>query len=263
MGSGDSMINAYFLGAKKVVCFDINQLSEYIGWLKLRALQHLKYDEFIDFFGRGKNDAALSYSVYQQIRRYLPSSVRDFFDKTYAHFHFNGKSIRKSILIRQRSLSPFLVNAYLKNERTFSKAKNCLRGKKISFVNVGLGKLLKTPQLRNKKFDLINLSNIPNFVTQNDLEHGGKDPTMKFYDTILLPLSKLLNKEGSIMYYGYADRDYPNPIIQEKPPATRKNQVNRMKKRLDFQFHFFKVNGVNFNGQLHSKNEVFVFRKYL
>ena len=49
-GSFDHQLNAILMGAKNITSFDINNIAKYFAELKLQAIKHLSYEEFMDFY---------------------------------------------------------------------------------------------------------------------------------------------------------------------------------------------------------------------
>jgi len=198
VGSGDQIIDAYFYGAKEVVGFDINKYALYFTRFKIGAIKVLNYREFLDFFGTGRDDAHLGLESYIKFRNYLNAEVKEFFDKIYQNFMFEGQNIAKSEFFRQREKRKRTeVVGYLKNAKNYNKLKDILSKKKTNLLNIELKKIHR---IKNS-FDVINLSNSPNYYVDS-LKTRKK--VVYFDQKILVPLSKCLTKRGIIFFYNYA-----------------------------------------------------------
>ena len=250
-GSGDHVLNAYFLGAKNVVGFDLNKRSEFITRLKIAAIMKLSYKEFLKFFGEHKLNVGFSYTLYRKIRENIDKRTKNFFDKLYKQFDFNGQRLTQSRYFRQRDDAfrayPLKkINPYLKNEKSYLKMRQTLDDVRFRFIRSDVKDICS--KISRERFDIINLSNIPNYFAGRLEKEGIKDPIMKFYDLILLKLRKNLKHNGIIFSYSYSKRFYPNRISKQIPPASRLQNIERIKARGDFKVRFIRFEGLNGTG---------------
>jgi S-adenosylmethionine:diacylglycerol 3-amino-3-carboxypropyl transferase len=88
-GSGDQVLNALYFEAKEVFAFDLNKKAKFITTLKIAALSHLDYAEFLKFFGEDKPNIGFDYKIYKKFRNKLESQTRSFFDRLYKKFDYN------------------------------------------------------------------------------------------------------------------------------------------------------------------------------
>jgi S-adenosylmethionine:diacylglycerol 3-amino-3-carboxypropyl transferase len=220
VGSGDQILNAYYFGAKKVAGFDINIHSKHITLLKIAAIQHLLYQEFLTFFGKNHSSGAFSHSVYLKLRKSLDKETKRFFDKVYKENKNDGKKVLSSNYFRQRKMRDvqlvLTANEYLKSSKKYDKMKEVLESKKLffkkaSFSNIG-------NKLKKEKFDLINLSN-----TQNYYGLKLKNPFNKL-GKVLIKLQKNLSKNGKIFFCTYSLSNYPNKVAKVTPEKMKKRQ---------------------------------------
>ncbi len=257
-GSGDQVLNALFLGAKKVTGFDLNIYSKYILNLKVSAILSLQLKEFIKFFGDKKINVGFDYEIYKKIRKNLNNETRHFFDDLYEKFDFNGDKLansdyfRKRASVQKRSVKEF--NYYLEDEKSYLKIRKTLKIRKFDFV---LGSVLDISFLiKNGKYDLINLSNVQNYVCLNLSE----EKTIKcFYKNILLPLSNLLSNKGVIFYYTSDEKtSYPNPARKTPPTLTKTKNI-----KLFSKFDEFKVSQKAFKSFFNksNKDKIVIFQK--
>jgi len=257
IGSGDQIINAIFFGAKEVVGFDYNILSQHIFYLKIAAIKTLNYQEFFDFFGKKHNNGSFNYKLYLKIRKVLNKNTLKFFDEVYKYFKFNGDNLPKSGLINNRqNLKKYSVkdiNAYLKNKKTYEKIKKLIIKKKMRIIIKDI-RILDTHL--KEKFDVINLSNIPNYLTKYELQDI-ESSVETFYKTILLKLRRILKPNGKIMFYSFSDKDYPSPNSKIPPALNRSRNINLIKKKKEFRTEFKNTRGI-FDG----RDKVWILNKH-
>ncbi len=255
-GSGDQVLNALFLGAEKVTGFDINIHSKHMLNLKTASILSLNLKEFIKFFGDKKINVGFDYRTYNKTRENLDNRTKEFFDNLYKKFNFDGEELSKSYYFRERAgvqernVKEF--NSYLKNKKSYLKIREILKKQKIDFV---LGSVLEIPFLiKNEEYDIINLSNVQNYVCLNLSE----EETVKcFYKKVILPLSNLLNKEGIIFYYTRDESSYPNPARKNPPTLTKKENI-----KLLLSFKEFEVEQKSFKSfKKGQKDRIVIFRK--
>lgn len=242
-GSGDQIINAYFYGAKDVVGFDLNRLVRYFVEVKFAAIQIFSYAEFLRFFGTGKKDAHFDYVLYLKIRSRLAKQTREFFDELYNYFKFNGDKMARSAFFHQRVFTQqplTVVNVYLRSEANYLKSRKVLFGRKTPVIP---GNVTRIAGLLKGKFDLINLSNVPNFLMTFYRKKEHKDPGMHFYDHVLLKLRKILNKGGRVFFYLYTSKIYPNPMAKKRPPMSTPEQQRRYRARSELKYSDFRIKG--------------------
>ncbi|MBI2148130.1 DUF3419 family protein [Candidatus Woesearchaeota archaeon] len=242
-GSGDQVLNAYLLGAKEVVGFDLNIRSEFIIRLKIAAIKIFTYKEFLIYFGRKMENSSLNYKLYKKIRSSLDKRTLIFFDRLYNKYNFSGTKLVKSCkYFRQRSKMKCnlkLINLYLKNEKEYFKLRNILFTKNFRFINSDFVSISSNKLISKDKFEIINLSNIPNYFFGRYLKKNKIiDPFGIFYHT-LNELRKLLSYNGIIFYYCYCSN---NDLYKIKgiPPPSRNANIDKMQEILNFKV--FKIN---------------------
>ncbi|MFZ5955160.1 MAG: DUF3419 family protein [Nanoarchaeota archaeon] len=258
-GSGDQVLNAYFYGAKEVIGFDLNERSKFILDLKKAGIKKFNYDEFLKFFGKFANEG-FDYKLYLKLMPDLTVTSRKFFDSLYKQFHLNGKNLVKSKYFRQRndfSQDTQLINSYLRNDVNYRKIKNILIDKKIQFIQGNILEIYK--KLNCNKFDIINLSNVPNYLVGSFIQNKESEPLMLFYNNVLLKLKNMLFDKGKIFYYSYSPKNYPNKVAKEIPLASKNSTIKMFKSKKDF-----KIYQINFKGCWikHSLDKIVIFEKF-
>lgn len=165
--SGDQLLNALLKSPSSVECFDSNPLAKYYSELKIAGIKSLTYEEFLLFFYLNKKEY-LNYKIYiNKIRQYLNKNNIIFWD--YLFNKYNVKEIKKSFLFTSDYLilnDLIIVNDYMKEENYY-KLKEILLNKEIKYYDLNINELSKI----DKKYDIINLSNIINFFDEDNLEN--------------------------------------------------------------------------------------------
>ncbi len=199
-GSADQALLCIARGAKKVVCFDINPLSECWLNLKIAGASRLSYNECRQFFNQmaGEN-TFLNYHLYQKIVEGGP-----FKDSVFWNHVLADKPERRSCLFRKDGL---------KYERVMGKGRQCtwccpefsrneiidglkenLKTSKIIFCCRTLKQLVQDLDCSafatsGEKFDVMLFSNISDWY---------KDKT---YESDVANLMRYLKPDGIVQMY--------------------------------------------------------------
>lgn len=221
-GSGDQRLNAYFMGAKSVTCFDVNSLSESQINLKDAAIKTINFEKFIKFFGIYSRKYGNDYKMLDSKIFYELSNKLDI--ETYLLFDYiinnnsNYIDINKHIYYPSKKDLDILekMNNYL-NPDDYLKLRYILKDKKVDFINTHLTKLKEC--IGKEKFDVILLSNISDYINRFLL----KNDLLEFRK-IIENLKSNLNSDGIIQVgYIYSDykghgscSDFRNDEIREK-----------------------------------------------
>ncbi|HAR64149.1 MAG TPA: hypothetical protein DCS13_11850 [Candidatus Margulisbacteria bacterium] len=226
--SGDHMINAYYSKAKKATCFDLNLLARYFVELKLVAIKHLSYEDFLAFFLiDGKNQ--FSYETYKKIDEQLSPATRMFFDRMYSIFDRNGEELRKSELFNNthdRGSNKIRYNPYLQSKNTYEKTREQLLIKSFCWYSYSLEELSGNNQ---SCYDIILLSNIADYI--HELQH--------FNTLVNNLLDKMHNKGCMILAYLY-DCNNSNP----RNDIYRKDIRNNLFTGRNHEYIEYKFQGV-------------------
>ena len=258
-GSGDQVLNALFMGAKKIVAFDINKQSEYITQLKIAAIQHLPYAKFLSFFGDEKKKGNFVYVQYKKIRKSLNKKTARFFDSLYTKFNKNGKQLIISSHIRHRDTFSNhrikQINSYLKNEKNYLALRERLQAFALAFIQSDIQKIAFHPKIKNEKFDLINMSNVPGYITVGMEKQGHLDPCGYLAKEILVPLQKILSPRGKAFYYIFSPTIYAKGIVRERSPAAHLSNFKNFK-------HSFRISESKFQGIIQGTfDKIVIFKK--
>jgi len=194
--SGDHIINAVYKGAKEVYAFDINYLALIFTHLKLVALEHLEYEEFLQFFminekdNINKNKDALNYETYvNRLKKFLPENIAKYWDIMYKTFENSGYKLRNSYIFNNKydnNNIKISSNIYLKSKRIYNKVKEKIEQKEIMLINANY-KNINIMNLSNLiNCDIVLMSNISDYIKNiyngetNYLESYIKDIIKKF-----------------------------------------------------------------------------------
>lgn len=213
VGSGDQVLNAHFYGAREVVGVDINRNALFITELKLCAIEMFTYREFLKFFNQRNN--GFGRRSYERLRMSLSRPCRTYFDRLFTAV--GKRSLGRSVYFRQREVlfgSGKRVNAYLVDADAYEKMRTIIRKNKPVLLNADI--LHLTRQQRLGKFELINLSNVPNYLTGRSF-----GLTERQVLGVLKHFKPLLSTRGSVIFYGYNSRMYTLPPAISEPPISK------------------------------------------
>lgn len=163
-GSGDQRLNAYFLGAKNVTCFDINPLTKFHMEMKDKAIVNLNFEKFINFFDiysrrYGTYYEPLDYRLFDAFKAKLSDETRIFFD-----YVINSTDVQDyNIYYNLGNNLDMLKNAngYL-NPDGFDKMKKIMKDKKVEYIETEIEELPYI--IKGEKYDMILLSNISDYI---------------------------------------------------------------------------------------------------
>lgn len=247
-GSGDQVLNAYFFGAGKVVGFDIVKNTHYMLNLKIAALKKLEYKEYLSFFGGKEGIGNLDYSTYNLLKEHLDKKTIKFFDKLYLQFKNKGTKLISSKNFRKRK--EFYtklddINPFLANEKNYKKIKRVIKNVRPVFLESDIYEIhLKT----NEKFDIINLSNVLNYVSRKLVKENNPNPLRHINQKIFLNLKKILCEKGKVIYYSFYRTSKEEDLI---PLINQETSFKWLKEQKDF-----KVSKRNFKGILQGKDSI-------
>lgn len=245
IGSGDQIINAYYFGAKEVVGFDINKRAVFMLELKVSAIINLTYGEFIEFFGKDMRSGNLNYILYNKLKKDLSVKAQKFFDKIYEELNYQGRKLIKSDYFRQRSFidsSAIDINIYLKNKTNYLMCKKLLKCVKLQSIEMDINDISADRKLKGK-FDIINLSNVLNYLTGTTEEND----SLRVLTETIKNIRKRVKAGGLFFYYSYSPEIY-NSDNDRIPPASKLMVINKIKEANNFKVFFKKFSGISGKG---------------
>lgn len=218
MGSCDHPLNACFHGATTIDTFDTNFLTKYYGLgIKISAILKYNYHEYLDFLKKIVSDNISPKQLQNIITSLLPymeSEEKQFWKEISQYNTFiQSHSQRPLNLFKMLSVNIISIdeltkkNSYLLNEANYNKLKRLLSHTKINFTNCDC---LDLPTQLKKQYDMIFLSNIPDYFYNNpefgyfwkykklqEVEHQ--------FDKILRP-NGLLFLDYMYLYYSHTSK---------------------------------------------------------
>lgn len=204
--SGDHTINLFLKDIKNVDFFDINPFSKYYYDLKMSAIKTLDFEEFFEYFCFygypslfKSNYKAFNLESYKKIRDVLTGTSKHFWDFLYEEV--GDIYIRDSSLFSKDEEPVKIIkktNLYLQ-EDNYEK----LKKQNIKNVNFYKSDIADLPEKINKKYDIIMLSNIFQY-----LEVMYESDYFEVMKEIVEDISNMLNDDGKILVcymYGIDD----------------------------------------------------------
>lgn len=156
-GSTDHIINAILKGAREIITFDVNPLTEKYMDLKLSAITKLSYEDFLEIL-LYDTERSLDYDIISSLN--MPVESKEFFLKQLS-FYNNGVDLKKSQLFNRKYFNPsskLWQNMYLSKEN-YEIVKEKIKNTSIRFIN----KSLKDLNLE-EEYDYMFLSNISDYI---------------------------------------------------------------------------------------------------
>lgn len=191
---GGIPFEALLKGAKKVDCFDKNELQKYYFELALNSIFCFKYEDFCRYFSLDY-DKLLHPDFYHTIENKLSSEAREIWKMLFDIFGIdrliNSKLLRTSFRVDLEYLKRFC--SYY-NEESYNKLQKILRSGEveINYDICDVSELLS--RYIGNKYDLILLDNIFQYYTEID-RLCSSDLIDKFVKNDLV---QLLNDDGHI-----------------------------------------------------------------
>lgn len=203
--SGDQLLNAILLGAKKIDVFDSNPLSKRGCALKVSAFIELSKKDFLKFYRR------FSVGIFNRFSNSLS-------EKDYAYWNSlyelkSADDIANHLFAYNRLESEIIkkINPYLDDDN-YEKLKDLIKNVEINYHDADLYSLPK--YLKGKKYDGINLSNIYEYIVFGAKTNEAE--VAAFYEFIMNEIYPHLNNGGKAMIaYMYAFNDAVKKFVDE------------------------------------------------
>lgn len=201
LSSSDQLLEMFLRGARSIDTFDINPLTEEYLYLKIAAILSISKTEFIRSFNiRKLQTLPIKDDKYSLDQYKLLTTMEDQLSHNSYFWEaiFAKNMINISKLFYPKPLSPRTlpkVLTYLDKDN-YKYLRNNIADLNHSYVKTNL---LNIPQLIDKKYDLIYLSNIieyANSIFKNEPLENMKE--------LINNLSSLLNPNGKIVSYIYS-----------------------------------------------------------
>ena len=193
--SGDQILNAVNMGAKRIDVFDKNNLSKRGCALKVAAAKRLSKEKLLEYFDN------FNERIYQELRSELSKeSDCAYWDSLY---DMARPSIIRKKLFPYKGLPNYLerqINPYL-DEENYELLRDKLKSVEINYIDSSLENI--SQHIQGRKYDAINFSNVYeylNFGNNVSLENA-----KQFHDYVMGCIYPHVKEGGKIMAaYMYA-----------------------------------------------------------
>lgn len=198
--SGDHAFGAYLAGAAHVDTFDINSLQRAVIDLKTVMVQHVSYENFMDFFFDERQ--FFNTRILSQIQSKIPNNVQ----RMLQDYQLRGKNLFKYEAGQNSAYSTKNI-PYLKNKKSYMQLRDVLP-RRVPFYHCDM-RDIKTPfadvtGMVGGRYDVILLSNIYDYVVPSSAVLSQEDNMKYFYREILEPMARrLLVRDGGRIAFRY------------------------------------------------------------
>lgn len=213
LSSGDHVFNLIHEGVEDIDAFDINELTYYMFWLKLAAIIHLSYDEYLkalsSFFYL--NEPEMLKNFLDNIKSSLPDDVRSYFYYIMSYLESHRRAFGIKLVISGHGLRKH-DNIYTDSEYEYKKLQKRLANFNIEFY---FGDARSLPEKLAAKYDIILLSNIADYLHQEN-----KLLTLEEFEAYIQGFYNLLNDDGVLINYFFGR------VKGEKEPLIPASLIN-------------------------------------
>jgi len=183
-----------------ITCFDINRLAKYFTELKFAAVKGFTKQEFIHFM----YEDTFNREMYDYIKNNLDDNYRFFWNELFASFSpntikrglFRGVSIKDNngkIITQGLDYAKYSAENFIRylTDDNYRLVQDKLQVAKIEYIDSDLFDL---PSKLNKKYDLINLSNIYEYINQYVFDNSAEE-----FSKVIRKLINNLNDNGKLV----------------------------------------------------------------
>lgn len=222
--SGDQILNSILFGSKEIDSFDISRFPKYYFELKKAAIETLTRDEFIDFFvGKHLSSLVGFISCYKglendKLKEYysgfnnnMDKDYKEFWDEIFDIYDINQvfySSLFFSDDCHFQALNPYLY------DKNYEKLQKNIKNAKVKHY---IGDIRQISGMLNKEYDLVNLSNIINYIDSDEYKDILNNLSLSD-DGIALSYIPVLEKY--IKNYFYQEEYQFNNLDKEFPEAV-------------------------------------------
>lgn len=196
--SGDHQIEAILNGINEITCYDLNRLARYFTELKFGAIKSLTIEEFVYFM----YEDMLNKEIFDFFKNSLNEDIKIFWIELYRNcdignirnslFRYLG-CIDGNFVIKGIDFSKYCVEnftSYLEKSN-YRLVQERLEKTNIQYIE---SNLLDLPKFLKEKYDLINLTNIYEFVNNGIFDNGDSD-----FANLVKQLDSYLNDDAKIL----------------------------------------------------------------
>lgn len=192
--SGDFIFEYVLDDIKDITSYDINRLAKYFVKLKVVAAKYLTKDEFNTFYYEELFDK----EYFDYLKTYLDNDTRCFFEEIYKKY--SGKSIydgmfrdigykNDNILIHDLEYAKYARDNFTTYMDRYNELQDKLHNTNIRYLDTNILEFNE-----DIKFDLINLTNIYEFININAIKSDAK-----LFGDLVDKLLEQLNDNGKIL----------------------------------------------------------------
>lgn len=210
-GSGEQLLNAVSIGAKKIDVFDSNPLSKRGCALRVAGAKILNPDELIDFYSDFSEDvySHISTKLNEEDLAYW-NAIYDYVGEEGIRCLFSYNKIEKDLL---RKMNPYL------DKDKYQNLQRKLEEVEITYIDSTLYQLPSF--LKENTYDGMTFSNIYEYLNLG--LQVSKKKAEEYHDFIINKMYPRLNKNGVMMAaYMYAFNDQ----VKESFEQMKKNHNN-------------------------------------
>ncbi len=202
--SGDHLLEAILNGITNVTCFDINHLARYFAELKFAAIKNFSKDEYINFMYKN----TLNREMFEFLKNSLENDVSIFWKELFAHSDINrikhnlffsvGLIDKNKKIINGADFYEYSASHFTRymDDDNYNIVQNRLQNTKINYIE---SDILDLPQTLENSYDLINLTNIYEYVNDKIFDDSAKE----FADTVRKLITYLNNDGKMLIDYKY------------------------------------------------------------
>lgn len=196
--SGDHQLEAILIGINNITCFDLNRLARYFSELKFGAIKNLTREEYIYFM----YEDMLNKNIFDFFKNSLDEDISIFWEELYKNcnieyirtelFRYLGCT-KSNHSIKGIDFSKYCAEnftRYLEKEN-YKLIQDRLQNTNIEYIE---SNLLNLPTILNDNYDLINLTNIYEYINK-DIIYGGAERFINVFKDLI----SYLNDNGKIL----------------------------------------------------------------
>lgn len=194
--SGDHILETVLSGVFDITAFDLNRLSKYFAKLKIDAIKSLSKQEYIYFM----YEKMMALDLFNYFKSNLDDETRTFWEEIYNHCSI--ENIRNYLFRNIGIVTPnfdligveyskFCIENFTNYLEHYYFLQDKLEKTSIEYIDANL---IDLKTILKRKYDLINLTNIYEYINRDIFGNGSR-----VYSTAIHDLLPFLNDNGKMM----------------------------------------------------------------